>query len=193
MVFTLNKYRGLDLFCGKGGWSNGLAKVGFNMLGVEIDAQIAKLYKHKVIVADVKRLDPHNFKGFGLIVGSPPCRDFCKFPDTTWKRKKDVKEGLKNVNAFLKFVSIARPRFWLMENVPNLANHITLKPRVHKARLAKGMLRSFWGNFPPFLIPYTPTRNIGRITGFNVEGRAERAKIPLPVALALGQACKQAI
>jgi len=187
------KLRGLDMFCGKGGWSNGLVKEGFTMLGVEINPKIAKLYEHKVIIGDVKTLDPTHFEGFDLIVGSPPCRDFCRFNDGTWKIKKNVKKGLENVNAFLKFVSIARPRFWLMENVPNLANYITLKPRVHKARLAKGMLRSFWGNFPPFLIPYTPTRNIGRITGFNVEGRAERAKIPLPVAIALGQACKQAI
>src|SRR4030042_3137648 len=64
----------LDLFSGFGGWSDGLAAEDFEVLGVEIEPKIAALYKHPVIVADVCDLDPNDFRGYDLIVGSPPCR-----------------------------------------------------------------------------------------------------------------------
>ena len=65
--------RALDLFCGFGGWSDGLVLEGFEVLGVEIEPEIAELYKHPVIVDDVRNLDPEDFRGYDVIVGSPPC------------------------------------------------------------------------------------------------------------------------
>jgi len=55
--------KALDLFCGLGGWSDGLAMEGFEVLGVEIEPKITKLYKHDVICADVRTLDGELFKG----------------------------------------------------------------------------------------------------------------------------------
>lgn len=197
--------KALDLFCGLGGWSDGLAMEGFEVLGVEIEPKIAELYKHKVIVVDVRDLDGKDFKGYDLIVGSPPCREFTQLPDHSitkkgvaraWVNPKNPKEGLKNVHAFLKIVKEGHPRFWLMENVSGLCSHIHINPTLetHLSYSEKGfkaMKRCFWGQFPPFLIFRGTTIGKERI-GSKIK-KWERAKIPLPVARALGRAVKEAL
>ncbi len=196
--------KALDLFCGLGGWSDGLALEGFEVLGVEINEEIADLYKHPVICEDVRDLDPKDFMGYDLIVGSPPCRDFSSLARMwghRWKRPPDPEgEGMSLVNAFLNIVEMAKPRYWLMENVPNLVKYLDLKPRC-KTFLGVAMLRCLWGNFPSFLIPVDMNKkkffhNGGDryIRRLNVKETRlsswERAKIPLPVARALGNAVK---
>ena len=196
--------KALDLYCGLGGWSDGLAQEGFEVLGVEIEPRIAELYKHPVIVADVCDLNPEDFKGYDLIVGSPPCRDFCVIAETLghrWKDPPDPKgRGMKLVNAFLNFVEVAQPTYWLMENSPRARKHIPIKERQY-TKLGKGMPRCFWGNYPAFLI----TRDFSK-TISNSNKRLEdppgiskfmksfvRAKIPFPVAQGLGKAVRTAI
>lgn len=140
-----------------------------------------------MICSDVNFLVWSKFKGYDLIVGSPPCRDFTKLPDKHWKVKKDPQQGLKAIYSFLGFIHDAQPGYWLMENVPNLAQYIG-EPVV-RARFTKGMIRGFWGQFPPFLIPRSTKQNI-----WDVSGKYRswiRAKIPLGVGRALGRAISQ--
>jgi len=203
--------KALDLFCGLGGWSDGLASEGFKVLGVEIEPKIAKLYKHPVLVEDVRNLNGKIFRDFTLIVGSPPCRDFSVIGNVfghTWKRPPDPKgEGMSLVKSFLSCVKSANPKYWLLENVPKLQKYIG-PAKVETFLGVNHMRRCFWGNFPTFLIPKSafkivypghwdkdPKRNNrpneGRI--FNIQGKYrkwERAKIPLPLAKALGKAIK---
>lgn len=166
---------------------------GFEVLGVEINPEIAQLYKHPVIVQDIRTLDGTQFTKYDLIVGSPPCRDFTQLPDkghTPWKIPKDPQRGLELVHAFLRVVEEAKPRCWLMENVKRLTEHLTLKP-VFRARLGKGMYRYIWGKFPAFLVPLDLTKQI-----YSINGKLrswERARIPLPVARALGRAVRNAL
>ena len=93
----------LDLFCGLGGWSDGFFKEGFECTGVEINRSIAEKYPYNSICADVAKLNPEDFKGFDVIVGSPPCRNFTAGSDAWWKIKKDPMEGLRLINVFLNF------------------------------------------------------------------------------------------
>lgn len=190
----------LDLFSGLGGWSDGFAKEGFQVLGVEIEPEIARLYKHPCVVADVRTLDGARFRDFDVIVGSPPCRDFTQLPDHAvfrngtifkWKKPKNPKEGLVNVHAFLDFVKDAEPEFWLMENVPNLRYHLKLEPKC-RSKLTRGMQRCFWGNFPAFLVPQdmrikNKDQHQGKLRSW------KRARIPFPVASAFAHACKEAL
>lgn len=147
-----------DCFCGLGGASEGFAREGFDCTGIEINKDIAKLYPYEVIVADMLDLDGKDFQGYDVIWGSPPCRDFCLFAKRfgkTWKQNPPNPErGLKLVNAFLRFVQEAKPKFWIMENVPYLADYLKIKP-VFTANLRRKrhMVRSFWGHFPQFLLP----------------------------------------
>jgi site-specific DNA-cytosine methylase len=192
--------KALDLFCGLGGWSDGLALEGFEVLGVEINQEIADLYKHPVICEDVRNLNPLDFAGYDLIVGSPPCRDFTRLPDHAvrsdgtiwkWKNPKNPEKGMELVNAFLRMVEEASPHYWLMENVPGLTKHLDLKPRC-KAYLGKSMQRCFWGTYPAFLIPV----DLMKRKIWDIQGRYrawERARMPLPVARALGKAVSDAL
>jgi len=198
--------KALDLFCGLGGWSDGLALEGFEVLGIEIEPEIAELYKHPVIVEDVRNLDPENFKGYDVIVGSPPCRDFSTIGRVfghRWKEAPDPEgRGMELINAFLMIVKEAEPTYWLMENVPRLGYWLKEKPRV-TAMLGETMRRSFWGNYPAFVIPrdynkkgfYKP--DLFMQPRWNEYSRKylqwNRAKIPLPVARALGMSIKNAM
>ena len=188
------RMKALDLFCGLGGWSDGLAMEGFKVLGVEIDSEIARLYNHPVLVEDVRNLNGKIFSNFDFIVGSPPCRDFTILNDARWKVKKNPSRGLELVKAFLRIIDEAKPRFWLMENVVGLEKHLDKSPRVHNAKITRFMKRSFWGNFPLFLIPTESGRGKTRETcGWHPLAKWKRAKIPLPVARALGKAVREAL
>jgi len=202
--------RVLDLFCGLGGWSDGFAAEGFEVLGVEIEPKIARLYKHPVIVADVRTLNGEMFKGFDVIVGSPPCRDFSKISfslKNKWKVPPDPEgKGMELVNAFLRVVKGAKPSFWVMENSPYLTRYLTAKPQT-VTYFSPTMRRALWGHFPAFLISMDMSRGIissgtNRSTGeprkithnYKYSGKIrkyERARIPFPVATALARAIKQ--
>lgn len=196
--------KALDLFCGLGGWSDGLAIEGFEILGVEIEPRIAELYKHPVIIADVRDLDPKDFKGYDLIVGSPPCRDFCLIAETLGHRWNDPPDpegrGMELVNAFLNFVEKAEPTYWLMENSPFARKYIETPARQH-TRLGRGMPRCFWGNYPSFLVPrdFSKTISSSNKRLEPLKGVSKfmepfvRAKIPLPTAKALGKAVRLSI
>jgi len=184
--------KALDLFCGLGGWSDGLVMEGFEVLGVEIEPKIASLYKHPVIVEDVRKLRGEQFPGYNLIVGSPPCRDFSIIGKTlghTWKKPPCPEDGLELVNAFIRIVKEAEPDFWLMENVLGLIDYLGT-PKF-KTKLGKGMLRAFWGNFPSFLITRLMSKRISKSQSGRLDWQGsgklkswERARIQK-----LGEAC----
>jgi len=199
--------KALDVCSGLGGWSDGLSKEGFEILGIEINQEIAGLYKHPVIVEDIRKLNawPYNGK-FDLVVGSTPCRDFSRMCDHAtrsdgtiwkWKEPKNPERGYELVKHFLRIVFEVNPRFWLLENVKGLEEYCIeneLPPGKARceARLAKNMVRCFWGNYPAFLIP----KATGRKKAIDIQGplrRWERGRIPLPVARSLGRAINFAL
>ena len=189
----------LDLFCGLGGWSDGLVKVGFKVVGIEIETKIAAKYNHDCIIADCRKLPIRNIV-FDLIVGSPPCRDFTRLPDHAirkngklwkWKVPKNPEKGLELVNSFLRIVDDMKPIYWLMENVSGLIKYLKIKPRC-KTYIGKSMQRCFWGSFPGFLVP----KSLAKKKIWHIEGPLrswERARIPEPVAKALGESVKNSM
>lgn len=183
----------LDCFCGMGGVSDGFAKEGYDVTGIDIvDAPKILSYKHKFIQADMLELDGKEFQGYDVIWGSPPCREFTPLVDCfshRWKKPPNLDEGLETVNAFLKFVESAKPKIWIMENHPRLAQHIPIKP-IFKGKLSKGMRRVFWGNFPSFLLLGSMKPSIWQAYNNHKTRSWDRAKIPLACSLAFARACK---
>ncbi len=66
--------KALDLYCGAGGASQGLAKAGFDVTGVDIAFQPNYLFNF--IQKDVMKLDIEFLKSFDLIWASPPCQAY---------------------------------------------------------------------------------------------------------------------
>ncbi len=115
--------RALDLFCCAGGASDGLARAGFEMAGIDVESQPE--YLHPFSCADVTCLGraPFAWHKYALIWASPPCQAF-----TAYKRRPGHVAPALNLipqtRAMLREAGVP----YIIENVPGapLENPITL-------------------------------------------------------------------
>jgi intergrase/recombinase len=171
---------------------------GFDITGIDIvDAQVKLGYKHKFIQADILTLKGEDFRGFDVIWGSPPCRDFSTqtqankgYPN---RKPPNPEEGLKLIQCFRNFVKDAQPKIWLMENVQRLELFYPEKPILH-FYVSKQGHRSLWGNIN---LPMMPDLRFNRNMEFDylklsyAQRSAARAMIPLACSQAFAKACKE--
>ncbi|KAB1184768.1 MULTISPECIES: DNA cytosine methyltransferase [Haloferax] len=118
----------VDLFCGGGGFSEGLRQAGFDIThAVDIESKACATYRlnhpdAEVIEADVLDTEPEDLPNdIDLLFGSPPCTEF------SWAKSGgggDIEAGMKLVKRFLYFVVELDPDYWIMENVPRLDNYL---------------------------------------------------------------------
>jgi site-specific DNA-cytosine methylase len=184
-----------------GGVSDGFALEGFTVLGIDIEDMPAKGYKHAFIRADIRDLKGEDFRGYDVIWGSPPCRDFSQLGvlyGKRWKNPPSAKSGLGLIECFNKFVKNAQPTIWIMENVALLKKYYAEKPRID-AYITRGKRHVFYGNFPLFLLTRDMRIKVRRV---NKNGRDEpnfnrrtatweASKIPLVCSRAFARACKE--
>ncbi len=88
----------IDLFCGLGGWTDGLLAEGYFVVGFDIDRHQygdAK-YPANLVLQSVLTLHGKQFKDAALIVASPPCQEF-SYMAMPWSKAKakerDLLEG----------------------------------------------------------------------------------------------------
>ncbi len=117
----------IDLFAGVGGLSLGFEQAGFKILVAnEYDPSIAESYKYnhpntKMICGDITKLNLNDIfsKYIGkidVIIGGPPCQGFSQ----KGKRKNLLDNRNFLFKYFLSVVEIVKPKYFVMENVPNL-------------------------------------------------------------------------
>lgn len=117
----------IDLFAGVGGMSLGFEKQGFDVvLANECDPSIAEAYKEnhtktKMIVGDITTLDLKESFGkyngkVDVVIGGPPCQGFSQ----KGKRKTIHDERNFLFKYYVKVVELVKPKYFVMENVPNL-------------------------------------------------------------------------
>lgn len=115
-----------DLFAGVGGLSEGFRMDGFDIgFAIEFDKEIAESYKLNhpttdVIADDISNVDikklhqkhPH----IDVIIGGPPCQGFSQ------KGKRLSLNDPRNYlfKQFVKFVDEFKPKYFVLENVPNI-------------------------------------------------------------------------
>lgn len=112
----------IDLFAGAGGLSQGLKDAGWAVAAaVEYDQTASETHKSNFpstehFCTDVREIDFKRFQGVGLIAGGPPCQPF----SVSGKRLGafDIRDM---VPEFVRAVSEARPKAFMMENVAGLA------------------------------------------------------------------------
>lgn len=68
----------IDLYCGLGGWTEGLLAEGYDVIGFDIEAHEygEERYPGKLVLQDVLTLHGSQFKDAALIVASPPCQEY---------------------------------------------------------------------------------------------------------------------
>jgi DNA (cytosine-5)-methyltransferase 1 len=77
------------LFCGAGGVAVGLARAGFEVVGVDKVAQ--PHYPFKFVLRDALQIDRDELRKFDLVWASPPCQAYIGFTLFPTKRKEHPK------------------------------------------------------------------------------------------------------
>lgn len=93
--------RAYDLFCGLGGWTDGLIAEGYDCIGFDIEAHAydGERYPGLLVVQDVLTLNGAQFRHADLIVASPPCQEF-SYMAMPWSRAKQIARALRGQDEF---------------------------------------------------------------------------------------------
>lgn len=156
----------LDLYCGAGGAAMGYSRMGFDILGVDINPQ--PHYPFPFVQADAldilgefQTAERLQFVGtINAIHASPPCQKFTRFQQSQPKRVNNHPDLIGPTRELLKLTGLP----WVIENVPGapLINPVLLCGTEFELGVARGQLwrhRLFEASFP---ITGTPCRHDGR-------------------------------
>ena len=123
----------VDVFCGVGGLTHGLAKGGIHVVaGIDLDPECRFPYeannKARFLQFDVSEVSGDQLRelwgseSYSLLAGCAPCQPF-----STYGRRKDKQAASKKkwglVADFGRLVKESSPDFVTIENVPQLAGH----------------------------------------------------------------------
>jgi hypothetical protein len=81
----------IDLYCGLGGWAEGLLSEGFYVVGFDIERHDygTGQYPGQLVLQDARTLHGSQFKNASVIVASPPCQKY-SYMAMPWKKAKDL-------------------------------------------------------------------------------------------------------
>jgi DNA (cytosine-5)-methyltransferase 1 len=117
--------RAIDLYAGIGGWSLGLGLAGIEVIRSYDWWQPAidthnRNHGGKAFATDIRTLDLDTLpQDISLVVGSPPCTQFSY---ANRGGNGDLADGLKDLVRFFEIVERLQPKYWVMENVPRVAD-----------------------------------------------------------------------
>lgn len=92
----------IDLFCGLGGWTDGLLAEGYEVVGFDIERHEygGDRYPAQLVIQDVLTLHGSQFRDAALIVASPPCQEY-SYMAMPWTKAKalaaDYRSGIRDV------------------------------------------------------------------------------------------------
>ena len=141
MKASQKKLKAIDLYSGIGGWS-----IGLKLNGIDVDKSFewwepavntsnANLAKEDIPI-DIRNYDFKKItQKIDIVVGSPPCTQFSY---SNRGGSGDIDDGIIDLYKFFECVSILKPRYWAMENVPRvkgvLENEINKDGQLYKFR-----------------------------------------------------------
>lgn len=154
----------VDLFCGLGGWTEGLLAEGYSVIGFDCERHVygEAQYPAQLVLQDVLTIHGAQFKDAALIVASPPCQGY-SYRAMPWKRAKALPPPDNNL--FEACFRIQR------EACEAAGRHIPLVvENVCGAQKWVGRARWHFGSFylwgdVPALMPITKRRTKGPMKG----------------------------
>lgn len=127
----------IDLFCGIGGLTCGLEKVGIPVkLGIDIDESCKFAYESNnqaiFLAQDISKIEGvflneqfWNKNEIKVLVGCAPCQPFSTHQNKNKNRERHKKWNM--LNEFSRLIDETQPEIVSMENVPNLKNQEIFK------------------------------------------------------------------
>ena len=147
----------IDLFSGAGGSTLGFKMAGLKViLAVDINEVALSSYQAnhpevETMQADILQLKAKDLPEADVIIGSTPCAEFSI---ANLKRTHDM----TLTNHFLDIINEYKPKYWILENVPQIAPFLKLNPH-HKTHynilnvadygVPQKRRRCIAGNYPP--------------------------------------------
>jgi site-specific DNA-cytosine methylase len=162
----------IDLFCGLGGWTEGLLAEGYDVIGFDIEVHEYgdMRYPGQLVIQDVLTLHGSQFKDAALIVASPPCQEY-SYMAMPWKlakakaaaiRADTTGESLERLNRLFHacFRIQAEASLAAGQHIPMVVENVKgAQPWVGRARWNFGSFY-LWGDVPA-LMPQTNRYSAG--------------------------------
>jgi len=159
----------IDLFCGLGGWTEGLLSENWRVIGFDIERHEYgdEKYPAQLVLQDVLTLHGKQFKDAALIVASPPCQEF-SYMAMPWSKAKEKARAIRaSVDEQRRLTTLFDACFRIQREACEAADrHIPLvvenvkgaQPWVGRARWMFGSF-ALWGDVPA-LMPMTTGRQV---------------------------------
>jgi hypothetical protein len=179
----------IDLFCGLGGWTDGLLAEGYYVVGFDIERHVygEHRYPGQLVIQDVRTLHGRQFKDAALIVGSSPCQEF-SYRAMPWKRAKALPPPYLGMELFNAQFRIQREACEAAgRHIPMVVENVKGAQKwVGRARWNFGSFY-LWGDVPA-LMPIAVARKNAGGSWFNIgsPGQKETNRNPVHELTAAG-------
>ena len=116
--------RFIDLFAGLGGFHLALAELGHTcVFACDIDDELARVYRKNFGICpsgDIRTLNPTTIPSHDILCAGLPCQPFSK---AGYQRGLQCPIWGDLVNFVVKLLEMHRPKYFIIENVPNMMKH----------------------------------------------------------------------
>ncbi len=155
----------IDLYCGLGGWTEGLLAEGYDVIGFDIERHEYgdHRYPAQLVIQDVLTLHGSQFKDAALIVASPPCQEY-SYMAMPWKLAKAKAAAIRadtTGNELERLNRLFSACFRIQKEASFAAGHVIplvvenvrgAQPWVGRARWSFGSFY-LWGDVPALMPP----------------------------------------
>jgi hypothetical protein len=162
----------IDLFCGLGGWTEGLLAEGYDVVGFDIEQHEygEHRYPAQLVIQDVLTLHGSQFRDASLIVASPPCQEY-SYMAMPWTKAKERARQYRAGELDVKDLTAlfdAAVRIGQEAGVPTVIENVRgAIPWIGRSRWNFGSYH-LWGDVPA-LMPMT-LKLPAKVPGFRFDG-----------------------